>query len=309
MRWFYYSPNGKQGPFSVEELKRLAAIGILKKNMVVENQKGDQALADTVNGLVFSESQSMADRRWSIPQAPPIFERNEPLTLDDEDASANADANAKPDSNPDATQDSPQDANALSGKGNFLKKLFQRQGIRRWSVFFHGLKLMFVVSKNDVKIDELAVRKSVNFLKIFFSIFLIFYCLTVVGLFFGFLASVFTSQGLGIAGLITSGVVALFLVFSGVGGYFFLRGIFCLLIELGIKLPFQTLKQMKEIERILKGIEDASSCSSYSSCVAPGRDSYSVAEFQKNGSTNPTNPPNQSASEIPYPPKYDAPIR
>lgn len=71
MAWFYYTQSGKQGPYSVAELKALAANGTLGPEMVVENGQGQQALAGSVGGLLFpTGSAAAAVESIPIPAAP-----------------------------------------------------------------------------------------------------------------------------------------------------------------------------------------------------------------------------------------------
>ena len=48
MSWYYYDESGKNGPFSVQQIRELVKRGIIKRKTVIENADGRSALAETM---------------------------------------------------------------------------------------------------------------------------------------------------------------------------------------------------------------------------------------------------------------------
>ncbi len=236
MLWFYYSPDGKQGPFSVTELKQKAAMGILKRNMVVENSNGDQALANTVNGLEFPAVQSAADRNCPLPQAPPV-----PENCENENHFKKMDSQV-----------------SSNSKFDFLKTFSLRKKTGEWSVFARKLIFSASASENEFKINEQTVRKGIRFLKFFFIIFLSLYWSTFIYLLIRLPGILSQMVEVEIIGLFSAAAIFIFGVLLGFCGHFFLLGTYYLLIEVGIKLPILMMSQVEEIGNILQNGEKES---------------------------------------------------
>lgn len=56
MAWYYYSSEGKLGPFNAQTIRNLALEGIIKPDTILENGHGQQARAQSVEGLEFQAS-------------------------------------------------------------------------------------------------------------------------------------------------------------------------------------------------------------------------------------------------------------
>ncbi len=55
--WFYYDANGvKIGPVDNEGMKRLAGIGAVSPDTVIETDSGRKSVAGKIQGLIFSQT-------------------------------------------------------------------------------------------------------------------------------------------------------------------------------------------------------------------------------------------------------------
>lgn len=78
-KWFYYTSDGKMGPITPGEIKKLASEGFIQPHTIIESTAGIKALAKKVSGIKFGQPKSN-NHHFNTSENNPFIQKHVPVS-------------------------------------------------------------------------------------------------------------------------------------------------------------------------------------------------------------------------------------
>lgn len=173
MAWYYYSENGKEGPFNARTIKDLALEGIIQPETILENSQGKKAHAQSVEGLVFPTPVAVQE---VIPIGTPAVPEAEAFQ---EETPAESPLGEFPFSESSPTEDA---ENGEDGSANFhVSEKKPSVRIKLLKPGFWDYDLARILGDPGTEVNLALLKNVTNLLKVTYWFFCIIFWLYVIG--------------------------------------------------------------------------------------------------------------------------------